>query len=221
MAAEKSLVKILDKAWAIKQDLSPQDETGQRKLMLEFIRSEFSEELEKKDCQSIVTCLKLLIFKHITTLAAAKRIFPKFKRIIPFLYKSTSYNSSEIEFSNIRRLLSPRLKEYGDSIFKTTTVQKEVIARYAQENLEKKLSQPFKISLNVLLENIAKDIQSEDYAVVASALEASSGSRLIEILSSRVATFKESKTPEYIIQTGKNTYIHTHTHSHKHRASKK
>ena len=53
--AEKSLVKILDKAWAIKQDLSPQDETGQRKLMLEFIRSEFSEELEKKDCQSIVT----------------------------------------------------------------------------------------------------------------------------------------------------------------------
>ena len=64
------------------------------------------------------------------------------------------------------------------------------------------MADPFKISLSVLLENIARDIQSEDYAVVASALEASSGSRLIEILSSKVAQFKESKTPEFLIQTG-------------------
>jgi hypothetical protein len=120
--------------------------------------------------------------------------------LIPFLYKSTSYNAAEIEFGNIRKALPANLKEYGDSIFKTTVLQKSIISRFAQESLERKLADPFKISLSVLLENIARDIQSEDYAVVASALEASSGSRLIEILSSKLAQFKESKTPEYIIQ---------------------
>ena len=201
MAAEKNILLTLGRCWDRKSDLHPGDTTGERRRMLEFIRGKFSE-LEKKDCQSLVTCLKLLIFKHITTLASAKKVYPKFKDLIPFLYKSTSYNAAEIEFGNIRKALPENLKEYGDSIFKTSAVQKSIISRFAQESLERSMAKPFKVTLPQILENIARDIESSDFSVVASALELASGSRAIEILSSKVAQFKQSTIPEYIIQVG-------------------
>ena len=139
MAAEKNILLTLGRCWDRKSDLHPGDTTGERRRMLEFIRTKFPE-LEKKDCQSIVTFLKLLIFKHITTLPAAKRVYPKFKDLIPYLYKSTSYNAAEIEFGNIRKALPANLKEYGDTVFKTTAVQKSIIGRFAQEALERKLA---------------------------------------------------------------------------------
>jgi hypothetical protein len=201
MAAEKNILLILGRSWDRKSDMNPGDQTGERKRMLEFIRGKFPE-LQKKDCQSIVTCLKLLVFKHITTIESARKVYPKFKDLIPFLYKSSSYNAAEIEFGNIRKALPANLKEYGDTIFKTSQVQKSIISRFAQEALERKLADPFKVTLPQILENIARDIESDDYSVVASALELSSGSRAIELLSSKVAQFRESKTPEYIVQIG-------------------
>ena len=136
MAAEKNILLILGRSWDRKSDMHPGDTTGERKRMLEFIRTKFSE-LEKKDCQSIVTCLKLLIFKHISTIESARKVYPKFKQLIPYLFKSTSYNASEIEYGNLRKLLAPNLKEYGDCVFKTTAVQKSIIGRFAQEALER------------------------------------------------------------------------------------
>lgn len=198
------LVEILDYAFEHKEDLSPSAGAAKRRALMDKIRESFPE-LEKKDCQSSFTCFMLLISKLVSTKKEAERVFPRFKKIVPFLYKATSYNSAEIAFGKIRKAMenkSDSVKQYADSTFKTTQDEKNTQSAVAQQRAESKMADPVRTTLPNVLEHIARDIETKDFARVMSALEISSGSRSIELLNPTVSQFKASSTPGYVVQTG-------------------
>ena len=198
------LVEILDYSYEHNEDLSPTAGAAKRRALMEKIRESFPE-LEKKDCQSSFTCFMLLISKLVSTKKEAERVFPRFKKIVPFLYKATSYNSAEIAFGKIRKAMenkSDSVKQYADSTFKTTQDEKNAQGREAQVRAEQKMADPIRTTLPNVLEHIARDIETKDFARVMSALEISSGSRSIELLNPNVSEFKALTTPGYVVQIG-------------------
>ena len=179
------LVEILDYAFEHKEDLSPSAGAAKRRALMDKIRESFPE-LEKKDCQSSFTCFMLLVSKIVFTKREAERMFPRFKKTVPYLYKSSSYNSVEIASGKIRKALenkSESVKQFCDSTFKTTQDEKNTQSAVAQQRAESKMADPVRTTLPNVLEHIARDIETKDFARVMSALEISSGSRSIELLS--------------------------------------
>jgi hypothetical protein len=140
------------------------------------------------------------------TLAAAKKLIPGFKELIPFLFKRDSYSSSEIHFGQIREIFneSPAaVREYVHNTMRTTSPQKAIQSAKADERVEKKLLNPFRVSLRDFLENIARDAESSAFGVLLSALESASGSRAIELINKDVSTFEAvPNLPGFVRQKG-------------------
>jgi hypothetical protein len=172
---------------------------------MEKIRSVFPV-LEKRDCTTPYSCIKLILPTVCKTLAAAKKLIPGFKELIPFLFKRDSYSSSEIHFGQIREIFneSPAaVREYVHNTMRTTSPQKAIQSAKADERVEKKLLNPFRVSLRDFLENIARDAESSSFGVLLSALESASGSRAIELISKGVSTFAAvPNLPGFVKQTG-------------------
>ena len=94
----KSLEKIINECLLIKEKLDPDSGIDDAKRnMMEKIRAAFPK-LEKRDCTTPYSCIKLVIPTAVKTLADAKKLIPKFKKLIPYLFKRDSYSSSEIHF---------------------------------------------------------------------------------------------------------------------------
>ena len=138
------LIEVLDRCWDEKDNLNPQAGAHNRKQLMDFIRASFP--LEKKDCQTIFTCLLVLVVRVVDTKKAAEKVFPRLKKLVPFMFKASSYNSVQIAYGKIRTSMqtkSEAVKTLADQAFKTTIEQKQVQARLAQEATEKKLAAPF------------------------------------------------------------------------------
>jgi hypothetical protein len=68
---------------------------------MEKIRLAFAQ-LGKRDCTTVYSCIKLVMPTACQTLETARQLIPKFKQLIPYLFKADSYSSSEIHFGQIR-----------------------------------------------------------------------------------------------------------------------
>jgi hypothetical protein len=195
----KRLDQLLLHALSVKDRLSPQTETDDRKDMMARIRAEFP--LEKADCSTVYTCLLHIIGLYVKTKANAIKILPNFKQLIPYLFKVDSYASKEIHYGETRAVFndsSTAVKLYTDKLFKTTAVQKQIQSIRAQERVELKLVAPFRVSLPDFLENIARDSEKETFAAVMTALESASGSRAIELINPKVAIIGMSPYHRYV-----------------------
>ena len=200
-----SLEKIINKCLRIKHKLAPESETDDKKRIMEKIRAAFPQ-LQKPDCTTPYTCIKLVIATAVKTLPAAKKLIPKSKQLIPYLFKRDSYSSSEIHFGQIRAIFNesaPTIRNYVHNTMRTTANQKVIQGAKADERVEKKLLDPFRISLQTFLENIARDAESNSFGVLLSALESASGARAIELISKKVAKFELiPNLPGFVRQTG-------------------
>ena len=139
------LVKIINECLKIKHKLAPETDTDDRKDAMDKIRLAFPQ-LEKRDCTTVYSCLKLIVPSVCKTLASTKKILPKFKQLIPYLFKSDSYSSSEIHFGQIRDSFNespPPVRQYVHSTMRTTSRQKKIQAGKADERVESKLLNPF------------------------------------------------------------------------------
>ena len=199
------LEAILVHALTIKHNLSLQSDTDDRAELMVLIRKEFHDQLEKGDCSTPFSCLLLLLARFTKTLATAKKLIPLFKQLVPYLFKATTYAASEVNFGKIRKRFrdsEPDVKEYIHTTLRTTVDQKRIQGIKADEQLDKRLANPFRITLNVLLENIARDVESNSFPIVMSALETASGSRSIELINSDIAEFSASSIDGFVIQDG-------------------
>jgi len=201
----KSLEKIIDECLLIKENLDPDGETDDKKQIMEKIRAAFPQ-LEKRDCTTPYSCIKLVLPTAVTTLPAAKRLIPKFKKLIPYLFKRDSYSSSEIHFGQIREIFSESpapIREYVRVTMRTTARQKAIQGAKADDRVEQKLLDPFRISLSTFLENIARDVESNSFGVLLSALESASGARAIELINKNIAKFEAVPSlPGFVRQIG-------------------
>jgi hypothetical protein len=199
------LERIITDSLKIKHSLAPESVTDEKKQTMETIRLAFPQ-LEKRDCTTVYSCMKLIMPTVCKTLAIARKLIPKFKQLIPFLFKRDSYSSSEIHFGQIREIFNespPLVREYVHSTMRTTGRQKKIQAAKADERVESKLLNPFRVSLRDFLENIARDAESTSFGPLLSALESASGSRAIELISKSVSTFEAvPNLPGFIRQTG-------------------
>ena len=172
---------------------------------MEKIRLAFPQ-LEKRDCTTVYSCIKLVMPTVCQTLETARQLIPKFKQLIPYLFKADSYSSSEIHFGEIRDSFSNSsslVREYVHVTMRTTGRQKQIQAAKADERIEKKLLNPFRVSLRDFLENIARDAESSSFGVLLSGLESASGSRAIELISKSVSTFEAvPNLPGFVKQIG-------------------
>ena len=94
------LIEVLDRCWDEKDNLNPQAGAHNRKQLMDFIRASFP--LEKKDCQTIFTCLLVLVVRVVDTKKSAEKVFPRFKKLVPHMFKASSYNSVQIAYGKIR-----------------------------------------------------------------------------------------------------------------------
>ncbi len=201
----KNLEKILIECLRIKSRLAPESETDDKKKIMERIRLAFPQ-LEKRDCMTPYSCFKLVIPTAANTLPAAKKLIPKFKQLIPYLFKRESYASTETHFGQIRVAFNespPQVRKYVHITMRTTARQKAIQGAKADERVEMKLLDPFRVSLSTFLENIALYVESNSFGALLSALESASGARAIELINKKVATFEAVPSlPGFVRQIG-------------------
>ena len=86
---------------------------------------------------------------------------------------------------------------------RTTARQKAIQGAKADDRVEQKLLDPFRIPLSTFLENIARDVENNSFGVVLSALESASGARAIELINKNVAKFEAVPSlPGFVRQIG-------------------
>lgn len=201
----KNIEKILVECLRIKNRLAPESETDDKEKIMERIRQAFPQ-LEKRDCSTPFGCIKLVIATATDTLPVAKRLIPKLKQLIPYLIKRESYSSTEKYYGQIRVAFNespPLIRKYVHTTMRTTARQKAIQQAKADERVEMKLLDPFRVSLSAFLENIALYAESGSFGALLSTLESACGARAIELINKKVATFEAIPSlPGFVRQVG-------------------
>lgn len=199
-----SLLSILTEALSIKENLSPQSKSQDKLDLIKKIESDFN--VKFVGAATIYSVLIKIIRLNTNTLAIAQTIIPLWKELVPFLFKQSSYSTTEIYFGKIRSCFDdhpdPDVREYIFTSIQTTKEHKRQASNRANQRCLERMKTPLLIDMDDFIDNIKRDIKSQEFAPLMVALQSACGSRNIELLNHKVATFTKSSIDGYITQTG-------------------
>lgn len=164
------------------------------------------------ECKSPFACIVFFCRQYVTTMTDAKKVYPLFKRLLPFLYAERSGTQAlENAYMKLRKpdtgISHDKNPEpvtlYAQEFFRTTRDQKNLSADMAQTAKEFRLANKIVRTLAQVFENVQTGLNEGSFGQVMLALITASGARAIEIISHKVATFAPVEgQPKYVLQTG-------------------
>jgi len=141
-------------------------------------------------CGSAPVCLIVLVQQHVTSMPIAKRILPKLQDLVQALYNPTTASGTQY-MTKINNLFVGRqeLHAYSTKVMKRTKIQKQLEMKRATDGVYAKNVNPIDVSYRRVVQLISDNIHANEWWKIAFALELASGSRKIELLSTKVSTF--------------------------------
>jgi integrase len=204
MTDASKLESIIRHALSIKENLSPQSNSEDKKELKKRIETDLN--VKFKGPSTIFAVLSKLVRTTTTTLVIAHTIIPLFKELIPCLFKSSSYGSTEINFMKIRNSFNDHpdqdVKKFAHETTRTTAEEKKKTSARAQARCLERLESPLHIDMDVFLENIRNGIKDNNFAPLMCALQAACGARNIELLNPKLSQFELSDEEGFVIQRG-------------------
>ena len=118
---------------AILEPKSMYQKTMSSRHLLKYCKDHFPE-LLSRETRTVYACMKALLGKYVKSLEDAQRTFPLFRRLIPFLFKSSSFGAIPIHYYEMRKLFKNhddlQVQAYTDDLFHKTRAE---IREYKKE----------------------------------------------------------------------------------------